>query len=876
MTPETPAVTLLICSSDHGEALLPCVESALSQRGVDVRLIVLDDGSSDGSVGRIAQIEDPRLVLAAQGRSGGGALLSRGAALVESDWVFFVPGASLLDASCVARALDLATAERGCDAVLARPSGGAPLRAGGLSGRPEGSEATVPGSEPESGRSAARPLGLAEQADLLGALLVADPLAGAAALVHRTALDAIGGVDPTLRFAWPLDLCVKLLLHRRVAMLPDGLVRPAGSRGGETPESIAAAAEASHVRMRALESIDPSARSEAGDPSAPSEAGDPRARSEAGDPRAPSEAGSDRATMAARFALELAVRALERGDPALRPFALGLARRALASGDAHTDAEALPAAIATRLPGLAPSIVPERAPRAARSLVDATPLRVALEVGCLDRGGLERVVADLALGLPGAGVDSAVVCTRSGGFEAERLARAGIEVRLLDAERPTDDLAEWLAWRRIDVLHSHFSSFGARVAAELGLPVVSTLHNAYAWVGAGFADEVRAVDPFVSCYTATSESVAGFCAERFRIDRARIQLIRNALPRDWRGAAPDRAEARKALGIAADAELAVQVARVDPVKCQLAVVEAVAALAALRPRLRTWLVGGEGDGAYAAIVRERIASAGLEGRVTLLGERDDVRLILAAADVFVLPSLIEGMSLAALEALDAGLPLILSRTGDAQLLLGEGAVDRLGGALVEAPRVDPFEIDGARLADLASADPPPHARAVADALVRVLDDLPARRAAARVRREELATLLSPERMVSEHAQLLRRIAALARRDRHRGLRAQRDALAAESEAARRATEAARRAALREARAVTLAAAAGRALRDAEWNIEHVGSELGVSRVALERGELAQVAALERLRLKRRAQQEIQRFRRWAASLRPGGGRGPPG
>jgi glycosyltransferase involved in cell wall biosynthesis len=821
-------VTILIHSSDHGDALLACVESALAQTAADVRVLVLDDGSSDGSLARVAQIEDSRLVVVPQSRCGGGALITRGVALAGSGWILLVRGAALLDASCVERALRLAGAEGGLDAIFVLPGPAAVART----------------REPAA---SAGPLSWSERVDLLGDLLVDDPLAGAAALVHHRALAAIGGVDPTLRVAWALALWIDLLRHGRVCVLPGGLVRPAATRAGETAEELVAASETSFVRMRALGSFDEASSW--------------------------MRAGADPDPAPARVPLELAVRGLAHGESALVPFALELARRALAS--AGPTAERLPVAITSRLPGLEAAAAPRPTRVAARAIVDETPLRVALEVSSLGRGGLERVVADLALGLRGRGVEPAVVCTRSGGPEAERLADAGIEVRLLDADEPAADLSAWLERRGIGVLHSHFSSFGTQVAAQLGLPVLSTLHNAYAWVGAGFEDEVRAVDPLVSRYTATSESVADFSARRFQIERARIRVIRNAVPFDHHGAEPDRTAARAALGVVAGTELVVQVARVHPVKCQLALVDAVAALAAARPRLHAWLVGPEGDASYAERTRERIARAGLSGRVALLGERDDVRLLLAAADVFALPSLLEGLSLAAIEALHAGLPLVLTRTGDAAFLLGEGAAEPLGGELIDPPPVDPFEIDGATLAALASVPDPTQGRAVAGALARVLDDLPRRRAAAAARREALAAALSPERMVTEYAQLLRRTAALARRGRRLLASARRDALAAELEAARRETEVARRAALREARAVAVATAAGRALRDAEWNLEHVAGELGVTRAALERGEYAQASALEKLRLKHRAQTAVQRLGRWATALRAGRDRRPP-
>src|SRR5690606_14344060 len=217
----------------------------------------------------------------------------------------------------------------------------------------------------------------------------------------------------------------------------------------------------------------------------------------------------------------------------------------------------------------------------------------------------------------------------------------------------------------IDVWNAHFSELGTPLAAARGIPVVVTLHNEYAWVPNDPASSFRALDPLVDRYVAVSESVARFCATRFALARERVSVVRNALAAgrpgslvaaragrdDARGRPPEpsddderrRAAFRAALGIPADAELLLQVGRLDPVKAPHVLIEAVAALAPARPRVHACLVGAPADREIAAELRARIAALGLAERVVLTGRRHDVGAFLEAADVFVLPSVIEGL-----------------------------------------------------------------------------------------------------------------------------------------------------------------------------------------------------------------------------------------
>ena len=126
------------------------------------------------------------------------------------------------------------------------------------------------------------------------------------------------------------------------------------------------------------------------------------------------------------------------------------------------------------------------------------------------------------------------------------------------------------------------------------------------------------------------------------------------------------------------------VGRLDPVKDQGTLVRAFAALCASHPeqaeRLRLVIVG---DGSTRAGLEQLAREEGLAGRTWFAGARDDVPELMRALDVFVLPSLAEGISNTIMEAMATGLPVVATDVGGNAELVVEGQTGYL------VPRDDP-------------------------------------------------------------------------------------------------------------------------------------------------------------------------------------------
>lgn len=323
-------------------------------------------------------------------------------------------------------------------------------------------------------------------------------------------------------------------------------------------------------------------------------------------------------------------------------------------------------------------------------------MRVAFVLNSLGAGGTERSTAVLLPRLRDLGIDPLVVCLlhRDEGDE-QQVRDAGFDVRILRAGGTAGRVRELrglLLAERPDVVHTAIwdaDLAGRLAAARTGLPVLCSLVNTpYAParladpnVTAGKLRVLREVDSatartLVTHFHAVTEGVARDAERTLRIPRRRITVVERGRDPDALGRRDParRAAARAALGVTDADELVVAVGRQEHQKAHPQLVEAVARLAPTRPRLVLAIAGRAGNAS--AELATTIERLGMADRVRLLGHRDDVADLLAAADVFAMPSWYEGTAGAAIEALALEAPVVASDLVGTEGVLvdGENAV----------------------------------------------------------------------------------------------------------------------------------------------------------------------------------------------------------
>jgi len=302
--------------------------------------------------------------------------------------------------------------------------------------------------------------------------------------------------------------------------------------------------------------------------------------------------------------------------------------------------------------------------------------RVALVVDRLAAGGKERVVAALAGRLRAMGLASHIICLHSPGSMAASVRAAGVPVISLDSTGPADlgavrRLGRLLTRLRPDVInvHDRFSlpyAAAARRLAGAG-PLVFSCHGLLlSSVRPGLWQTLAAED--VAAFTAVAPHVAESYAAFFGAT-APVEIIPNGVIPMTADRA-QREKARQALGLAADAFAFLAVGSIRPEKGYEDLLAAAASLAGSGKRFRLLIAGGVADSATSQRLTKMLEDRKLADVVTMLGHRDDVASLYAAADAFVLASRTEGLPLALLEAASAGLPIVATAVGDVVNVIG--------------------------------------------------------------------------------------------------------------------------------------------------------------------------------------------------------------
>ncbi len=297
------------------------------------------------------------------------------------------------------------------------------------------------------------------------------------------------------------------------------------------------------------------------------------------------------------------------------------------------------------------------------------PLTIALV--CTQRlwHGGEEQAALLARGLRQSGQRVAVLARADGQF-VRRMADEGFPVFPFhgNGRNPLAFLQIRAALRRLqpDVLHYNDPhAVTAAGLAGIGLRMKARVAARHLYFPIRWAIRYRAFCDRVIC---VSRPVAQVCQES-GIPPRMIRVVHGGIdPAAWRPG--DRQRARNALNVRQDEHLILTVAQLVACKGHRDLLEAMQSIIARRPETRLVLAG---DGPLRTSLEAQASTLGIGSHVQFLGHRTDVPDLLAAADLFILPSLSEALPVTLMEAMLAGCPIVTTTAGGVTDLVGDSA-----------------------------------------------------------------------------------------------------------------------------------------------------------------------------------------------------------
>jgi glycosyltransferase involved in cell wall biosynthesis len=314
--------------------------------------------------------------------------------------------------------------------------------------------------------------------------------------------------------------------------------------------------------------------------------------------------------------------------------------------------------------------------------VSTSRIRVVYLAHTLAVGGAEEMVLNLVRHLPPV-FEPIVVCIDHAGPIGEEIQKTGVRFYSLGLQpglrRPVDvfRLQQFLQSIEPAIVHTFLltASLYGRFAAMLArVPIViGTEVNIYERKQPLHRVAERWLMQHTDAVIASAESVREFYIKQVSADPDKVVVIYNAVEWSQLQATQTGEEIRAAFGVPLDAPLSGIIARLTEQKAHRVLFDAMAS----RPELSALHLLVVGDGELRDELRRRVEQLGLARRVHFAGARRDLGNLLGAIDMFLMPSLWEGLPLSLVLAMGASLPVVASRVAGIPEVVRDGVTGLL-------------------------------------------------------------------------------------------------------------------------------------------------------------------------------------------------------
>ena len=290
-------------------------------------------------------------------------------------------------------------------------------------------------------------------------------------------------------------------------------------------------------------------------------------------------------------------------------------------------------------------------------------------VTSLDFGGVEKHMENIASAYNDSNFKHSFIAIGLGGSSEVKLRELGFEVICLGQQAKIPSYSAVLSlfklFKResVTVVHTHgaeanfhgliaawLAGVPVRIGEEIGIPTHSRLAKIIFALAFKFSDRVIGV----------ADAVVKWLYESGEVRKDKLIRIYNPIPVRSDVQHEDKLE---------NSFTVIFVGRLEPVKNPLSLIYAVNQLKERGVLLSVCIVG---DGSQRKLLEEEVARLGLDTSVSILGYKDDPSIYIRKSNVFIQPSYSEGLSLALIEAMGCGVPVIATPVGGAPEVIEQG------------------------------------------------------------------------------------------------------------------------------------------------------------------------------------------------------------
>lgn len=379
--------------------------------------------------------------------------------------------------------------------------------------------------------------------------------------------------------------------------------------------------------------------------------------------------------------------------------------------------------------------------------------KIVVELPSFDKGGLEKVVLDSVLAFDKTLFECTIVTPGKLGNLSKQAESSGIKVVQLPK------INSEVAYRRIlkkynpHLSISHFSYRGYPHFNVLSIPNITFIHNVYAFMSEDQWKEFYKFDSYVDHYIAVSNKAASYAIHNLFVSENKITVIPNGLSLSEHEVRERRSKklSRNEFGLNENDYVFINPASYNLHKGHYVMAEALRIVMKSRSDIKILCVGNEIHPPHVQQLREYIRTMGLTDHMLMPGYFKNIEDVMGICDACLMPSFIEGWSVAMNEAMFYRKPLILTDTGGASEVIRNNDI----GILIPNEYGSSDSLDNKTLDELAYT---PHqyriAGLIADAMINFADNRQHWKQAGELGRQKIYSNYSFTNVISQYEKLM--------------------------------------------------------------------------------------------------------------------------